>query len=160
MDIQKSSRHSKIAGDFGEILVLYWLSKYGFECSHVDHTGIDLIAKNPHTNELMGISVKSRTRNVGKDNSSILIPISNIKKVEDACNAFDCTPYFAIVVDAANKVLVFITSLKHVLELYPPSQKNINWIMREKYLTRLFEDEQVMVFQLDSSTNRWWDKAS
>jgi len=44
MDITKSSRHSKIAGDFGETLVLYWLSKYGFECASVDHTGIDLIA--------------------------------------------------------------------------------------------------------------------
>jgi len=33
--------------DFGESLVLYWLSKHGFECAKVDHTGIDLIANNP-----------------------------------------------------------------------------------------------------------------
>ena len=64
IDISKSSRHAKITGDFGEALVLYWLSKYGFECARVDHTGIDLIARNPHTQELMGISVKSRSRNV------------------------------------------------------------------------------------------------
>jgi len=49
MDIVKSSRHSKIAGDFGEYLILYWLSKYGFECARVDYTGIDLIARNPKT---------------------------------------------------------------------------------------------------------------
>ncbi|MCL4788727.1 MAG: hypothetical protein KJ070_18355, partial [Verrucomicrobia bacterium] len=60
MEINKSSRHSKIAGDFGETLGLYWLSKHGFECARVDHTGIDLIALNPHTNERMGISVKTR----------------------------------------------------------------------------------------------------
>lgn len=149
--------HSKIAGDFGEILVLYWLSKHGFECSHVDHTGIDLIAKNPHSNESMGISVKSRTRNIGKDNSSVSIPISNIRKVEDACDAFGCKPYFAIVVDASNKVRVFITALDHMLELYPPSKTIINWKMREKYLTQLMEDDQVMVFELESSTIRWWD---
>ncbi len=39
MELSKSSRHSKITGDFAEHLVLYWLSKYGFECAKVDHTG-------------------------------------------------------------------------------------------------------------------------
>jgi hypothetical protein len=55
--IHKSSRHSKITGDFAENLILYWLSKYGFECAKVDHTGIDLLARNPVNDELMGISV-------------------------------------------------------------------------------------------------------
>ena len=45
MKLNKCSRHSKIAGDFGETLILYWLSKYGFECALVDHTGIDIIAR-------------------------------------------------------------------------------------------------------------------
>jgi len=67
MEVIKSSRHSKIRGDFAESLILYWLSKYGFECALVDHTGIDIIARNPHTNEVMGISVKSRSRNIGKE---------------------------------------------------------------------------------------------
>jgi hypothetical protein len=44
MKINKSSGHAKITGDFGESLILYWLSKYGFECALVDHTGIDIIA--------------------------------------------------------------------------------------------------------------------
>jgi hypothetical protein len=65
MKIKKSPRHSKIAGNFGENIVLYWLSKYGFECALVDHTGIDIIARNPHTKKMMGISVKSRTRSKG-----------------------------------------------------------------------------------------------
>lgn len=63
MDITKSSRHSKIAGDFSESLVLYWLSKFRFECASVDNTGIDLIARNPYNGELMGISVKSLDAN-------------------------------------------------------------------------------------------------
>lgn len=49
MDILKSSRHSKITGDYGEALVLYLLSKYGFECARVDHISIDLIASNSAT---------------------------------------------------------------------------------------------------------------
>jgi hypothetical protein len=40
MTIIKSTRHSKITGDFAEALVLYWLSRDAFECARVDHTGI------------------------------------------------------------------------------------------------------------------------
>ena len=69
MKISKSSRHSKITGDFAERLVLYWLSKHGFECALVDHTGLDIIARNPANKELMGISVKSRSRNAGTENT-------------------------------------------------------------------------------------------
>ena len=71
LKIIKSSRHHKITGNFGEHFVLYWLSKYGFECAHVDHVGIDLIAKNPHTNERMGISVKTRSRAEGTEKTSV-----------------------------------------------------------------------------------------
>jgi hypothetical protein len=48
MKLAKSSRHSKITGDFGESIVLYLLSRHGFECARVDHTGIDLIARRPN----------------------------------------------------------------------------------------------------------------
>jgi hypothetical protein len=34
------------SGDFAEHLILYWLSKYGYESARVDHTGIDLTARN------------------------------------------------------------------------------------------------------------------
>ncbi len=37
VDINKSTRHSKNTGDFAENLVLYILSKHGFECANVDH---------------------------------------------------------------------------------------------------------------------------
>jgi len=47
MEIEKSTRHQKIIGDFGENLICNWLSRSGFEVSIVDHTGIDIIAYNP-----------------------------------------------------------------------------------------------------------------
>src|SRR5437899_11183799 len=102
--IDKSSRHSKITGDFAEGLVLYWLSKYGFECARVDHTGIDLIARNPHTNELIGVSVKSRCRIAGTEAECVSIPADNFEKTAVACKAFGCVPYFAIVVDADENI--------------------------------------------------------
>jgi hypothetical protein len=35
--ITKSTRHSKITGDFAELLVLYWLSRDAWECTRVVH---------------------------------------------------------------------------------------------------------------------------
>ena len=156
MEVQKSSRHSKITGDFGEVLVLYWLSKHGFECSRVDHTGIDLIAKNPHNNELMGISVKSRSRNPGKEDTYVRISLSNIDKVQEACEAFECIPYFAIVVDADGLVRAFITSMIHLLELFPPTQTSVGWKMNSKHLERYYNDPEVMIFEMRANTQRWW----
>jgi len=112
MKIKKSSRHTKITGDFGESLVLYWLSKYGFECVPVDHTGIDILARNPHTSELMGISVKSRCRNPGKESSDIMVRNEHLDQVSSACKTFDCEPYFAFVVDAGQRIMAFITNAK------------------------------------------------
>ena len=160
MDISKSSRHSKITGNFGEVLVLYWLSKHGFECSHVDHTGIDLIAKNPHTDELMGISVKCRSRNPGTEKTYVRIPLDNLDKVEEACKAFECIPYFAIVVDAAGSVRAFITSMRHLLELFPPTQTGVGWKMNPKHLNRYYDDPQVMIFEMKVKTHRWWKELS
>ena len=64
-EIEKSSRHQKITGDFGESLVLYWLSKHGYECALIDHTGIDILASK--NREVIGISVKTRSRSERTD---------------------------------------------------------------------------------------------
>ena len=73
MEIIKSSRHQKIIGDFGENLICNWLSRSGFEVTLVDHTGIDIIAYNPSTNQRFGITVRSRTRTAGKEENSVNI---------------------------------------------------------------------------------------
>ncbi len=127
MEISKSSRHSKITGDFAEGLVLYWLSKYGFECARVDHTGIDLIAKNPHTGERMGISVKSRCRTAGTKKTAVTVVRHDLNKVDAACQAFGCEPYFAVVVDARDRIQVFILSEEHLLELLPLYWFTVKW---------------------------------
>ena len=98
IEVIKSPRHSKIAGDFFEHLIMYLLSKNGFECIHVDYIGIDVIAKNPYTKEVMGVSVKGRTRTDSQTKSRIKIPNSNFDKMNDACNAFNCSPYLAFIV--------------------------------------------------------------
>ena len=156
MIIAKSTRHSKITGDFAEGLVLYWLSKYGFESARLDHTGIDLIARNPATGELFGVSVKSRSRTDNTADDSITIPADNFTKAQEACDAFGCVPYFAIVVDAKETIRVFLMSMSHLQQVCPVAKSAAYWKVAPQHLVKHLRDEQIMMFQFESKTNRWW----
>ncbi|MHB9139544.1 MAG: hypothetical protein ACYC4Q_09090 [Victivallaceae bacterium] len=155
MKIIKSSRHSKITGDFAERLVLYWLSKYGFECAFVDHVGLDIIARNPHTEEVMGISVKSRSRATGTEGTCLSFQKDNLTKLEKACHDFNCTPYFALVVDEADSINGFILSKKHLLNIYPPG-KTIAWKMTPETISKYAADPEIKKFKFITETTRWW----
>jgi len=156
MEIKKSPRHSKITGNFAENLILYWLSKYNFECANVDHTGIDIIAKNPHTKELMGISVKSRSRMEGKEGDSLSIINESFDKARKACESFGCIPYFAIVIDEGNKVYCFVLSLEKLLRMFPRGKVTLNWKMGKEYLNRYYKDPEIKIFEFTHKTPRWW----
>jgi Holliday junction resolvase-like predicted endonuclease len=156
MEIKKSTRHSKITGNFGENLVLYLLSKYGFESANVDHTGIDIISRNFITNEVMGISVKSRSRAGGTEGSYISIPNDNFDKVQEACKAFNCVPYFAIVSDEKDKMYVFILSMKHLLKLFPKGEKICAWKMTDKHVEKYLIDKEIFVFEFNYKNHNWW----
>ncbi len=156
MKINKSTRHAKITGDFGETLVLYWLSKYGFECAPVDHTGIDIIARNPHTQEIMGISVKSRSRTEGSEDEYVSIPNDNFTKAEAACIAFGCAPYFAIVVDAGDTFHGFILSMSHLLEIFPKGKTASGWKMTKQHINNYKQDPNIKMFEFKTNTIKWW----
>jgi len=152
----KSTRHSKIVGDFGESLMLYLLSKKGYECSIIDHTGIDIVAYDKSENTRIGISVKSRTRT--KNTQHNLVEIANsakrngdIEKIEKACEAFDCIPYFAIVVDNPFEKVIncYLVSKNHFLEEYDNGTKNIRWLMSKKMKQEYEQDEKVECFKFD-----------
>ncbi len=153
--ISKSTRHSKITGEFAEGLVLYWLSKHGFECARVDHTGMDLIARNPRNKELMGISVKTSSRNRGTEGTVVRIDRDNIRKLTDACKSFGCVPYFAIVVDAGNAIRCFIVTLPYLVTRSGKT-KGLYWGMRPKDLKHYLIDQEVIAFEFESKTVRWW----
>ena len=149
--MQKSSRHSKITGDFGEALVLYWLSKRGFECARVDHTGIDLIARRPQSEEVLGISVKSRSRNEGKEAEGINLLRKEDHKIELACQAFHCVPYVAVVADQGEFVRAFLLPLKHARTLAPGG----SWGMTPKKVVRYKQDPAIESFELESRHGDW-----
>lgn len=155
MKLNKSSRHSKITGDFGEALVLYLLSRHGFECARVDHTGIDLIARRPNSREVLGISVKSRSRQVGTENTHLALPHEGFIKAQAACDAFGCVPYVALVIDAGEKLRVFLLSLCHLRKLFQGGRKVSAWQMSESFLRKYYSDPNIKIFEFSAHSQKW-----
>jgi hypothetical protein len=156
MKLAKSSRHSKITGDFGEALVLYLLSRHGFECARVDHTGIDLIARRPNSREVLGISVKSRSRQTGTENTHLALPHEGFEKAKSACEAFGCAPYFALVIDAGEKLRVFLISLSHLRKLFQGGLKVSAWQMSDRFLKKYYADPKINIFEFSAHAQRWF----
>jgi len=149
-----SSRHKKIVGDFGEHLILYWLSKHGYECARIDHVGIDLIAVHPNSGERLGVSVKSRNK---KTSVNVIENHGDLDKIRSACKAFGCEPYVAVVVDVdenrENKMYGFLTSLEYFLEKHPSNTKA--WSISAKMLKSYRTDPEVKMFECDYQNIRW-----
>ena len=158
LEIIKSARHSKITGDFAENLVLYFLSKHGFECVKADYTGIDIIAKKPDSMEVMGISVKGRSKYEGKEGGGLYIPNDQFEKVDEACKFFRCSPYFAIVVDEADSIQVFIIPKSHLLELSPMRKRVSNWKMTKKWLEKYEGNKNIIHVKFKYEILNWWTK--
>ena len=133
-DLRKSTRHSKIAGDYGEYLILYELSRQGYECARVDHTGIDIIARHPSKSQVMGISVKTRTRDLKTKEDTLNISRSEIPKVDFACQAFKCQPYFALIIDQVDIIRGFLLSKKLLLKYGGSGQKVLAWKMSDSWI--------------------------
>lgn len=154
--MRKSTRHSKITGDFAEALVLYWLSKYGYECARVDHTGIDLIARDPTNPMVLGISVKSRSRYEGTEKTSVNLPPDGFVKARAACEAFGCEPYYAIVVDGAEAIRCFLLPLTRLEELATGSASGMRyWQMGGSWLSRYVDDPLIQGFELQTLSCSW-----
>lgn len=137
--------HAHITGEFGEHLVLYWLSKNGFESIHAQYVGIDIIASRE--GKRIGVSVKSRSRKEGKSDFSLTMgkPSEQVKKVKDACLQFACEPYFAFVVDQMDSTKVVVTPLEVIEECYTISTKS----SQEWNILKFEKDIRTSVFEFD-----------
>jgi hypothetical protein len=148
----KSSCHQKITGDFAEMLVLYWLSKSGYECARIDHTGVDIIAA-ARDGTRMGISVQCRSRTPGTENSSV--NLHEFEKARAACGPFGCVPYSAVVVDRAGTISCYLLSLDY-LESIAGGKSTRTWPMNEKFLKQCHDDPKIARFELTGCAN-WRD---
>ncbi len=162
MEIEKSTRHQKIIGNFGEILVCNWFSRSGFEVTLVDHTGIDILAYDPKSRQRLGVSVKSRTRDKKSEKSSVnIFKYQNGKddrqKVLNACVAFACEPWLAIYVECTKCADLYLLSLKHYDNNYKgDKEKKIDdWKMNDQYKREYDEDPEVQHIHMAFSASGW-----
>ena len=161
MAIIKSTRHQKIIGDCGELIICNWLSRSGWEVTIVDHTGIDIVAYNPSTQHRLGITVKSRTRIPGKEEESVnVFSYQNGKndrqKTIDACEAFASEPWIAIYVEATDQADIFLTSLKNYDTNYRIDGKKIDdWKMGPKHQEKYMADSMVKHVKIKFEEINW-----
>ena len=155
--VEKSSRHQKIIGDFGENLICNWLSRSGYEVSIVDHTGIDIVAYNTKSQERLGITVKSRTRTEGKEKEPVnLFDSEGRQKLLDACGYFGCKPWIAVYVETTNCADVFLTSLENYDRKYHRERKTDVWSMRPKHMKNYDSDKKVMHLHIKFEPKNWF----
>ncbi len=163
--IEKSSRHQRIVGNFGEYLVCNWLSRSGFEVSIVDHTGMDLIAYNAHTKQRLGITVKSRTRSSGTEAGSVYLfreAKRDRQKLADACEAFQCEPWIAVYVECDDDAHLFLTSLANYDSKYKPDEEKAvhGWAMTSKCTRAYTDDPEVRYIGIKFTPVHWWPSAT
>lgn len=161
-EISKSSRHSKIIGNFGEQVICNWLSRSGFEVAVVDHTGIDIVAYNAASEQRIGITVKSRTRSIGTEEDTVNIFLNqngknDSDKVKKACQSFACEPWIGIYVEATDYANVYLLSLEHYIKNYQgrEGKKIGDWKMTAKYREQYKNDTQVQKIEMRFQTTNW-----
>jgi hypothetical protein len=162
MKIEKSTRHSKIIGEFGEAFLANMLSRSGFEVTRADHTGLDLIAYHRATRKRLGITVKSRTRTSGQENVSVNIfssqkAVADKAKLRDACEALGCDPWIAVYVEKATEAHLFLTSLANYEQRYCSKRQRVidTWKMGKKDLATYAGDAGVFHVQVAFEGTNW-----
>lgn len=162
MNIVKSSRHQKIIGNLGEVLLCNWFSRSGFEVSLVDHTGLDVVAFNPKTRQRLGVSVKSRTRTRGTENSAVNIfsyqkGKNDRERLLNACEAFACEPWIALYVETLDSADLYLLSLEHYDRRYRGARDRAidAWKMGHKYRREYEIDPDVHHIRMEFSSTSW-----
>lgn len=159
--IQRTGNQRKIVGNFGEYLVCSWLSRSGFEVCIIDHTGMDIIAYNPHTGKRLGITVKTRLRVRGTETGSVYLfreKKEDRQKLRDACEAFGCDPWVAVYVECEKGADLFLTGLKNYDRKYRPKQKRAvhGWGMTEEDRRAYAADSEVRHIGIKFSAENWF----
>lgn len=149
--MDKSKRHAKITGDFGEYFVLYLLSKNSFECARIDYVGIDLYAKSNKSGKTIGVSVKTKTLNSKKPSQGITI--DSIERAKKACDVFGIEPYLAVVFDQEEHITVIMFPVDKIDEFCTSSKTKIRLDLRPKALNNYKNHPEVYYMRLKIEDN-------
>lgn len=165
--MDKSERHSKITGDFGESLLMYWLSRSGYEATLVDYTGIDIVAYHKATKRRLGISVKSRSRTFEKANSGMTVKGEELnEKATESCAFFACEPWMAFVYDrpkvqdaATGSIEVYLMSfdtLKNYCSGFD-EKTEFRFLINDKIVESYEQDANILKIKFDYAQSGGWD---
>jgi hypothetical protein len=162
VSITKSTRHHKIIGNFGEAFLCNWLSRSGFEVTIVDHTGLDIVAYHPATTRRLGITVKSRTRSLGSETTSVTVfsyrkGKDDRKKLLDACTAFGCEPWVALYVETDKSADLYLTSLEHFDATYRShvAKSQDTWKMGKLLTKQYSQDPRIWHVSVSFESSTW-----
>ena len=124
--------------------------------------GLDLVAFNPKTSQRLGITVKSRTRNIGKEGTQVNIfsyrkERNDRQKLIDACTSFGCEPWIAVYVETSQFADLYLTSLNNYDSKYRPNQGRAldTWKMSPKYRALYGRDKEVKHIRADFLQESW-----
>jgi len=163
--IERTARYQKIVGSVGEYLVCQKLSRSGFDVCLVDHTGVDVIAYHRKTKRRLGITIKSRTRIIGKETGSVYIfreHNGDHEKLLAACKAFRCRPWTAVYAEYDEGADLFLTSLANYDKKYRLKERRAvdAWKTTDKLKREYGIDREVRHIRFEFEAKNWWAVAS
>ncbi len=122
----------------------------------------DIVAFDPATKRRLGISVKSRTRRVGREAASVNLfkkgkRRDDRQKLVDECVYFNCEPWIAIYVEWTDGAELYLTSLENYETKHRGTGTTVDtWRMGKKLRAEYAADSEVMHIEVSFKAHRWW----
>ncbi|OMD87537.1 MULTISPECIES: hypothetical protein [Paenibacillus] len=140
--------------------MLYYLSRMGFSVAHVDQIGLDIVGRNNDTNELIVISVKTRS---GKQPSFLISKDleKEKKNIEYASKIFGCNPYYSFVMDYIDetniqKMIIYIVKAERVFSSQKSGSSGLSWSMSKRRMKEYKNDNSIIKIEINHEVINWF----
>lgn len=159
-NIENSLQHSKVTQAFAEAAVFYWLSKSGFKCSKMYLKALTIMAKRSNTKERFGILVKIRSESTVADSELVSIDEKELKRIKRACKVISCIPCIAVLIEQKDEIWIFMSTLKHLLEIQPSGTTTVTWKMTQAGMMQYLSDNEILAVELNHKVWSWWKSST
>ena len=142
--------------EFLEAFLFYWFSENGFKCARVERNGIDFLAKNVKTGELLGIAVRGATA----PGQRVSVPREELEDARTACTGFDATPSFAFASFDTEETWIFVVRGDRLESMTGSGTNGIDWSFSEAAMDEYLRDPAIMSVRVNHKAWRWWQTSS
>jgi hypothetical protein len=142
--------------DFLEGFLFYWFSEHGFKCAKVERNGIDFLARNLATKELLGIAIRS----ANPTEDRVVVSRENLDDARASCAGFDAVPWFAFAAVGAGSTLFFVTGAERLLDMFAAGMDAVEWSLGPEAQLGYRADPTVMSIEVNHKAWRWWQTSS